>query len=319
MKLGSLCTGYGGLDMAVGIEPSWVSDIDPGAIKLLEYRYPHIPNLGDLTTVDWSQAEPVDIITAGYPCQPFSAAGKRKGTADERHIWPHIANALRILRPRYAFFENVAGHVSLGLTDVLADLAEAGFNAEWGTLRASDVGAAHERNRLFIFATNTERGRRRKDSPRGCDMVRQGGIPSGRHQDPQTATHTQRERSKRRGNTLHLVSTPGTSEAHSKQRQRNGDTAFDSCADAWGSYWQAISRWERITGTTAPQPTVISKTGRNVLNPRFEEWFMGLPVGWVTETPELTRRQSLHLLGNGVVPQQARYALDLLGGDVLGN
>lgn len=154
--IGSLCTGYGGLDMAVqavlGGHLAWVADPDPGAAAILARHHPNVPNLGDLTTVDWAAVEPVDIVCGGYPCQPFSVAGLRKGTADERHIWPHIATAIRVLRPRLCLFENVAGHIRLGLADVLADLARLGFDAEWTTLRASDVGAAHQRKRLWLAA-----------------------------------------------------------------------------------------------------------------------------------------------------------------------
>lgn len=156
LRIGSLCSGYRGLDMAVeqvlGTTTAWVSDIDPGANKILAHHWPTVPNLGDLTTARWEDVEPVDIVCGGYPCQPFSLAGKRKGTADDRHIWPSIATALRVLRPRIAFFENVAGHLRLGFDTVLADLAALGFDAEWCTVRASEAGAPHPRRRLFLLA-----------------------------------------------------------------------------------------------------------------------------------------------------------------------
>lgn len=160
LRIGSLCTGYGGLDQAVqavfGGTTAWVSDIDPGACQILKHRMPNVPNIGDLTTTDWSAAEPVDIVCGGYPCQPFSTAGKRKGTSDERHIWPYIADALGVLRPRVAVFENVSGHLRLGFDTVLADLARLGFDVEWACARASEVGAPHQRRRLFIYATATD-------------------------------------------------------------------------------------------------------------------------------------------------------------------
>ncbi|MYS24679.1 DNA cytosine methyltransferase [Streptomyces sp. SID4948] len=162
LRLGSLCTGYGGLDMAVqaviGGSPAWVADNDPGAARILAHHFPDVPNLGDITDTDWTTVPPVDVVLGGYPCQPFSSAGKRKGTADARHIWPHIATALRVLRPRLAVFENVAGHLSLGFDTVLSDLAALGFDACWRTLRASDVGAAHQRNRLFVIAWPADTG-----------------------------------------------------------------------------------------------------------------------------------------------------------------
>lgn len=158
--IGSLCTGYGGLDIAVqqvlGGHLAWVADPDPGATAILTHHHPDVPNLGDITVTNWATVPPVDILCGGYPCQPFSVAGLRKGTADERHIWPYIATAIRVLRPRLCLFENVAGHVRLGLADVIADLAALGFDAEWTTVRASDVGGAHQRERLFILAVPSD-------------------------------------------------------------------------------------------------------------------------------------------------------------------
>ena len=155
--VGSLCTGILGAELALdlmGLEPDlrWYSEIDKDACKLLAQRHPDVPNLGDLKLIEWERCEPVDVLTAGYPCQPFSTAGNRKGTDDPRHLWPWIACALRVLRPRFALFENVAAHLGLGFDAVLSDLAALGFDAEWATLRASDVGACHGRNRVFLAA-----------------------------------------------------------------------------------------------------------------------------------------------------------------------
>jgi DNA (cytosine-5)-methyltransferase 1 len=101
----------------------------------------------------------VDILAAGYPCQPFSCAGKRRGVHDPRHLWPYIKKALEIIRPRICFLENVEGHISLGLRKVLTDLAQIGYRVEtpsgkptWGIFSASEVGAPHQRKRLFILA-----------------------------------------------------------------------------------------------------------------------------------------------------------------------
>ena len=152
MKIGSLFTGYGGLDQAIEGELAWYSEIDPAACKVLATHYPDVSNLGDITKIDWATVPRVDILTGGYPCQPFSHAGNRKGKDDERHLWPYVLTAINALRPRYAILENVAGHLTLGFTDVLSDLASIRFDAEWGTLRASDVGAPHQRDRLFIVA-----------------------------------------------------------------------------------------------------------------------------------------------------------------------
>ena len=107
----------------------------------------------DLKSFPWAEFRGrVDILTGGYPCQPFSAAGKRLGTDDPRHLWPFIADGIRILRPRLCFFENVEGHISLGLREVIGELEQIGYQASWGIFSASEVGAVHQRKRVFILA-----------------------------------------------------------------------------------------------------------------------------------------------------------------------
>ena len=155
MKIGSLCTGYGGLDLAVeafyNAETVWTCEYDKYASKVIEARI-NKPNHGDLKTTDWTQVEPIDILTAGYPCQPFSYAGLRKGVDDERHLWPYIKEIIRVLRPKFVVLENVRGHFGLGFREVISDLTFIGYDARWRIVRASDVGAPHKRERIFILA-----------------------------------------------------------------------------------------------------------------------------------------------------------------------
>lgn len=159
LTVGSLFSGIGGLDLGLeraGMTVRWQSEIDPYACRVLAKHWPHVPNLGDITQIEWSNIEPVDLICGGYPCQPFSLAGVRRGDTDPRHLWPHFADAIRVLRPRYALLENVPGHLSLGFGRVLGDLAELGFDAEWDCIPAAAVGAPHLRYRVIIVATNTD-------------------------------------------------------------------------------------------------------------------------------------------------------------------
>jgi DNA (cytosine-5)-methyltransferase 1 len=100
----------------------------------------------------------VDILIAGYPCQPFSSAGKRAGKEDPRHLWPWIADGIRLLQPRMCFLENVEGHISLGLSTVISDLEELGYKSSFGIFSASEVGAVHQRKRVFIMAHNSSTG-----------------------------------------------------------------------------------------------------------------------------------------------------------------
>jgi len=329
VRVGSLFSGYGGLDMAVGGDLVWYSEIEPAACKVMEAHHPGVPNLGDITKVDWSAVEPVDVITGGYPCQPFSTAGNRKGKNDERHLWPHVCDAISAIRPRYAVLENVRGHLTLGFADVLADLAHMGLSARWGIVRASHAGAPHNRARLFIVA-DADRQRRE----------RAGTTWGGRHgyqddnkpyADAASAEWraTQPDNLQARGSTELrkrfgvTADTSGAGRIREAQLQNHdADTRrgwrYDA-ADlgdshrtiAWGQYGPAITRWAQIIQRPAPAPT-IRKRDHDRLNPVFVEWMMGLPEGHVTGHG-LSASQELKMLGNGVVPQQAALALHLLG------
>ncbi|MET9816905.1 DNA cytosine methyltransferase [Streptomyces sp. NPDC006355] len=158
MPILELCAGYGGLGMAVeeltGDKVAYVAEVDEAASKVLAHRFPDVPNIGDITAYDWTQLEGlVDIITAGFPCQDISNAGKRKGIEGERSgIWKNVCEAVGILRPRLLFLENVAAIRGRGLSTVAEDLAAVGYDLLWTTLRASEVGPPHQRPRWFGLA-----------------------------------------------------------------------------------------------------------------------------------------------------------------------
>lgn len=158
MPILELCAGYKGLGMAVealtGERTAYVAEIDPAASKVLAHRYPDVPNIGDITAYDWSQlVGRADIITAGFPCQDISNAGKRVGIGGKRSgIWKSVLEAVRVLRPRLVFLENVSVIRSRGLDVVAEDLATIGYDLAWTCIRASDVGAAHNRDRWFGVA-----------------------------------------------------------------------------------------------------------------------------------------------------------------------
>lgn len=124
---------------------------------VLERQFPGVSIVPDVREIDGGMPR-VDVLHAGYPCQPFSHAGKKLGTTDPRHLWPEIARSIRILRPRYVILENVSNHLRLGFDVVLADLASMGFHAKWGLVRASDAGTPHKRERLFVVASHADSG-----------------------------------------------------------------------------------------------------------------------------------------------------------------
>lgn len=309
MKIGSLFSGYGGLDMAVeqvfpDARPAWFCEWDDAPAKVLAHHWPDVPNLRDVTAVDWSAVEPVDIITGGYPCQPFSAAGRREGTEDERHLWPYVREAIRVLRPRLVVLENVAGHLSLGFGRVLGDMAADGLYARWASVRASDVGAPHHRDRVFIVA-----------SPADSDGFRlEAGRPSFGTAEEVTEHH--------------YVS--GALAGVGGREQLPAGGAVD---DGHGEYGPVVRRWEALTRPSPPpveDRTIHPFNGvdwsafgfehmgdagapdlyvdRAYTSPAFAEWMMGIPDGHVTGV-DIPRAAQLRAIGNGVCPPQAAFAL----------
>lgn len=161
MNVGSLFSGIGGLDLGLeraGHRVIWQAETDPYASTVLARHWPDVPNLGDVAAIDWSRVERPDLICGGFPCQPVSEAGLRRGRDDVRWLWPEFARCLRQVRPDYALMENVPGLLTAGLGDVLGDLAEIGFDAVWDCLPAAAYGAHFIGDRVFILASSTPSG-----------------------------------------------------------------------------------------------------------------------------------------------------------------
>ena len=409
LTIGSMCSGYGGLDLAVEAilgpaRHAWHCEVDPDASAVLAAHWPDTPNHCDLTAVDWSQVEPIDILTAGFPCQDVSAAGLRAGIAPGTRsgLWTHIAHIIHTLQPRLVVIENVRGllsaradrnlgpeHEDMETTGrdalraagaVCGDLANLGYDTSWATLAASDIGAPHRRERVFILAWPTADPYRVPvwqqpvTEPGGCGAPLAGdaGTPAGGVDLLPTPTARDARRGAGWGNqpgrplsetVMRLVpplvpsvalgvgnrATGGT-QGGPNQRGSSGDLMLPSAvvqllptptvqhharnatatrtapkvstntsgwtlsdvayADRWGAYTSAITRWERITNREAPSPTEPGRTGQPRLSPRFVEWMMGLPAGWVTD--HVGRNPALKALGNGVVWQQGAAAIQHL-------
>jgi DNA (cytosine-5)-methyltransferase 1 len=203
----SLCAGGGGLDMGIGLaEPGFATaafceiDRDAAASLIAGQRagYLHAAPIWDdlkrFSGYAWRGV--VDAVLAGYPCQPFSAAGQRRGADDPRHLWPHVARIVRECEPEWVFLENVAGHVSLGLEAVLRDLWDMGFTPAAGLFSAAEVGAPHERLRIFILAHTDEPASRHRPLQPGREqrLHPQGrGAGAGHHQLVDTQGDGRRE------------------------------------------------------------------------------------------------------------------------------
>ena len=310
MRIGSLCSGYGGLDLgviaALGGSVAWHVEYDAAPSKILAHRWPDVPNYGDVKTTVWSAVEPVGILTAGYPCQPFSVAGKRKGVKDDRHLWPAVCVAIGNLRPGLVVLENVRGHVSLGLDAVIGDLSGIGYDARWGIIWASDVGACHNRARLFIVATDASSGSLARAS------ATRNGLRIAAERGSVLTTDASRERQGRGENDRSVGRMDGQDAGQTRRQGSRAVVGDRDTSAAFGVYAPAVNRWADVIGRPAPSPTEPGKTGPR-LSPLFVEWMMGLDDGHVTDPAiGFTRNQQLKALGNGVVPQQAEAAIRLL-------
>jgi DNA (cytosine-5)-methyltransferase 1 len=156
-----LCSGIGGF--ALGFEwaklstPVQFCDIEPWSRKILAQHWPHVPiatDVKELANDPERLVRECDIITAGYPCQPFSVAGRQKGEEDPRHIYPYISKIIASKRPSWVVFENVGGHIALGLDKVLADLALKDYATRVFVIPAAAIGAPHRRDRLWVIGRN---------------------------------------------------------------------------------------------------------------------------------------------------------------------
>lgn len=166
----SLCTGIGGIDLAAewaGFTTVGQCEIDEYASKVLAKNFKGVPNLHDIRTVDNTRLREVGIdpdtitlMSAGFPCQPYSLAGKGRGDGDERDLWGEVKRCIGEIKPRWFVCENTPGLFARAnqkyFKRILADLAEMGYRVSWGIWGACDVGAPHERKRVFLCAFNTD-------------------------------------------------------------------------------------------------------------------------------------------------------------------
>ena len=158
MKVLDLFSGIGGFSLGLeraGMETAAFCEIDPFCREVLKKHWPDVPIYEDVRKLKGGEIA-ADIICGGYPCQPFSLAGKRQGKEDDRHLWPEVARLLSEIRPRWFIGENVAGHISLGLDDVLSDLEGQGYDAQTFIIPACSVKAPHRRDRVWVVAHSGE-------------------------------------------------------------------------------------------------------------------------------------------------------------------
>lgn len=157
LTVGSLFAGIGGFDLGLeraGHRVKWQVEIDAYCQRVLAKHWPHIQRYGDINTIDWASVEPVDLICGGFPCQPFSIAGRRKGQGDNRYLWPEVVRCLSTARPPWFLGENVPGIITMALDQVYSDLEGLGYTVRSLCIPACAVNAPHKRQRVWIIAYN---------------------------------------------------------------------------------------------------------------------------------------------------------------------
>jgi len=164
MKLLDLFSGIGGFSLAAervwGDELEIVAhcEIEEFPQKILKMHWPDVPLIEDIRNLNGGELGTIDIITGGFPCQPFSVAGKREGSKDDRHLWPEMFRVIQEARPRWVVGENVTGIIHLGLEDVLSDLESQGYETQAFVIPACATGAPHRRDRVWILGYSDEQG-----------------------------------------------------------------------------------------------------------------------------------------------------------------
>ena len=305
----SLCAGYGGIDIGLkravpGLRTVAFSEIEAYACANLVAKMEAglldaAPIWTNLKTFPWAEfCGKVDILSGGYPCQPFSAAGKRLGTADPRHLWPFIANGIALMQPRVCFFENVEGHISLGLRAVIEELGSLGYETTWGIFSAREVGAPHQRKRVFIMAHLRGEGLSRHW---GFEQIRlaKGRTVEGRHASSPSGFGIQTFANKR------WPSRPGESQ-HGWEPPRVVGNAKEL---------RRPRLCKSLAANLNQQITLLADANSRQAEPSLGGDIDGSPGG--LDYAELcitcdNRIDELRLLGNGVVPATAERAFLIL-------
>lgn len=334
MKALSLFSGIGGLDIAcemAGMEVVAFSEIEPYACEILKRRWPNVPNVGDVRNITRDLLEKIgvrqiDIIFGGFPCQPFSVAGKRKGKSDDRFLWPEFSRIVGEIKPVWIVAENVPGLIGLALDDVLSDLESKNYETGAFVYPASAVGAPHKRERLFVVGV-------RKDVADSRRPLRQGTVEQRTNAVEDSEGFA--DIVKRSGGSLWPTPTcrdyKGANTGSGLMRS-DGKMRTDQLPNAV-KFWPTPREFMYKDSIIDRNKSNLGEKVGGQLNPDWVECLMGFPVGWTDidceelfpwpgwpalmgqpqydyEPPRVTtksrnRTKRLKCLGNAVVPQQA--------------
>ena len=355
-----LCAGYGGIELGLKrVLPTMrtvaLCEIEAFAIANLVAKMEAglmdpAPIWTNLKTFPWAEfRDRVDVLTGGYPCQPFSSAGKRAGADDPRHLWPYIASGIRLLKPRVCFFENVEGHITLGLSTVISDLEEMGYNVSFGIFSASECGAPHQRKRVFILAyRNSERGQLSNWWKQSTEQMSIGngkawrdvwpsrpGEPQHDWEPPRVVAHSQRGGSKEpehKHADLPTESSGSNAESVANSESKRASRGQQLCGKECGQ-GRALSSESDESGESVGNAPVLDGSGQTggqwqaQVGRAGPEWHngqteptLGRSIDGASDRVDYAelcvscdnRTDELRLLGNGVVPATAELAFRTL-------
>src|SRR3990167_699364 len=293
---GSLFSGIGGFDLGferAGFRSTWRVKIPPSSPAALAKHSPGAPRHNDIRSVGARNLEPVDVITGGFPCQPFSVAGKRAGAADDRYLWPEMLRVIAEVQPAWVVAENVPGLINMGLDQVLSDLEASGYETGTLIIPACGVDAPHRRNRLWIVA-HTSR------------------IQQGRQEQ-----RTERERAGQCGESGNVsdASSIRCLETRARQFIESGETLANASqqpkresADKANAVTVGREARHESLNSGRHDADANSQPSGRITEPRKEhcEWLPEPGVGRVAHGIS-NRVDRLKALGNAIVPQIAEF------------
>jgi len=280
LTVGDLFSGVGGFSLGLeraGFTIEWQSEIEPYCCDILKKHWPNVPNLGDIYKI--KDPPPVDLICGGFPCQPFSVAGKRKGKADDRYVWPEMLRVIAEVKPRWVFAENVPGIIHMELDQVLSDLEGQGYyNHEWPDGRkeiipliipACALNAPHRRSRVWIPAYNPQNPLIGRDG-RGIMEIRPGCNGHYKLRDQIAMLPTPKAWDGEMG----LPRTKG----RPKEKSTHLATRLDALLPTPRAEKHSPQSREDFTPNLAAR--LAGKSRGLKLQPAFVEWMMGFPLGF---------------------------------------
>ena len=270
LTVGSLFAGIGGFDLGLeraGMKVSWQIEIDEFCNAVLAKHWPNVPRFRDIKEVKIEQLDKVDIICGGFPCQPFSAAGKKRGTDDNRYLWPEMLRIIQGIHPTWVVGENVPGVINLALEDVCLDLEKEGYEVQSLIIPACGVNAPHKRDRVWVVAHRSGEGKLQQT---GVEQEEWGRFSNNNKQDAPYSSSKSGKPHVQRCN-------------RSAEQEQLGGNTIKSIVDRGSDVPTDSERWD------IPWLPIAASLCR--VDDGLPSWMVGHRV------------QRLKALGNAVVPQ----------------